>query len=159
MSNGPVRGCTEDSSGDPSWRHYAHTILEIELDPPMRIDLRRAIAPSIAERLRRASPIGQVSVITPYNPRGRCLGDQENERRLCILVSELEAKRLPFARADGVSPDGLHRECGVSLPIPVNDAVTLAIRFGQSALFWFDGSSMWLVPALLGGKRRLLPID
>ena len=51
-------------------------------------------------------------------------------------------------RIDGLSPDRQHREIGVGLPWSREDVVDLGRRWDQSAIYWFDGTHMWVIGAL-----------
>lgn len=37
------------------------------------------------------------------------------------------------------------------------DARLLASKFGQSAFFWFDGASMWIIGAVVESPDQRLP--
>ena len=60
--------------------------------------------------------------------------------------------------ADGVSPDGMHREKGWVATIPLTQAKTLAKNYGQAAFFWFDGDQFWIMPALVQAEPIALPV-
>ncbi len=146
-----------DPALDPSWASYPETILEFGTTPPVTIDLRRRIPAAELARLRTLMPGGTFAVVTPCNPRGQTLPNRDNQARLAALTDELRHADRPFVPVSGVSPDGGHREPGVAVAMSLQDAVTVAERLEQSALFWFDGEAFWLVPVLVGAERRRLP--
>jgi uncharacterized protein DUF3293 len=144
-------------SSDPRWATYPDTIVEIHAVPPCRIDLRRPVSPAIARRLRELGLGDAWAVVTAHNP-GRIADPTENERRELELSAAVAASGVPCLRADGVSPDGAHREPGFAVALDQDRAVALASSFGQSAIFWFDGERFWLVPALVGDRPVELPV-
>ncbi|MBA3339623.1 MAG: hypothetical protein H0T54_07765 [Geodermatophilaceae bacterium] len=60
--------------------------------------------------------------------------------------------------ADGVSRDGTHREAGVAVSMLKTNARLLATKFGQSAFFWFDGTAMWIIGAVVDAPDQRLPL-
>jgi 2-dehydropantoate 2-reductase len=143
-------------SSDSRWATYPDTIVEIHASPPLRVDLRARVAPETAERLRSLGLGATWAVITAHNP-GRIVERSENDRREQRLADAVMALGARFVRADGVSPDGSHREPGVAIALDQRGAIALASEFGQSAIFWFDGERFWLVPALVGDAQIRLP--
>jgi hypothetical protein len=139
-------------SSDPRWATYPDTILEIHTSPPVRVDLRVPVPPEMARRLRELG-IGRAwGTVTAHNP-GRLVERAINEKREEELTAAVTALGVPFLAADGVSPDGTHREPGYAIALDREGAVALASEFGQSAIFWFDGETFWIVPALVGNAR------
>jgi hypothetical protein len=53
--------------------------------------------------------------------------------------------------------DRTHRESGVAVSMAKTDARPLASKFGQSAFFWFDGASMWIIGAVVESPDQRLP--
>ncbi len=144
------------SDADPRWATYPDTIVEIHSTPPLRVDLRQRVSPETAASLRGLGLGEAWAVITAHNP-GRMLGREENERREHELKAVVESSGAPFLAADGVSPDGSHREAGLAIALDQRAAVALAKAFGQSAIFWFDGARFWLVPAVVNDEPIALP--
>jgi hypothetical protein len=142
-------------SSDPRWATYPDTILEIHTSPPLRVDLRVLPSAEMARRLRELG-IGRAwGTVTAHNP-GRLVERAVNEQREKELTAAVEALGVPFLAADGISPDGSHREPGYAIGGDQDGVVALACEFGQSAIFWFDGEAFWIVPALVGdGPIRL----
>ena len=142
-------------SADPRWATYPDTVVEIHALPPLQVDLRQPVPPEVAQRLRELGLGHAWAVVTAHNP-GRIVAETENERRERELSVVVATFGVRFLRADGVSPDGTHREPGVAVALDQHSAIALASDFGQSAIFWFDGQAFWLVPALVGDARTRL---
>jgi len=124
---------------------YAETILDFHTQPPFTIDLRQPIAPRAITRLGDAGLGEPFAVITACNPAGKLLDAEENARQTARFEALLRRIGIAFTRVDGCSPDRTHREPGFAVRLPLEDASALARRFGQDALFWFDGEGFWLV--------------
>jgi hypothetical protein len=147
---------------------YTNTVLELPGVPDGRIDLRRPIGPAERDALRQVGLDRPFAVMTAENPRGQTDEDAPtadearareaaNDARLARLVDALGAERVPFVRVDGAAPDGSYGERCVALLVSQSDAVLLARRFSQLALFWFDGETFWLLPAEAGAPAVRLP--
>lgn len=150
-----------DPSSDPSWEHYPHTILEIgdaQVGRAVRLDLRREPTEEARGALASLGLPGAFAVLTAANPHGVPLSDARNRGREARLSGRLSRLGIRHLRADGVSPDGHHRERGVAAPVSQRAALLLARRAGQSAFFWFDGASFWIVPALVREAPLRLPV-
>ena len=137
---------------DPSWESYPETILEIRDGARLiRVDLREELSADLLDELRALSGSPALSdprafgVVTAANPRGHELPDLENGWRVEQLHADLVADDVWCRSADGVSPDGTHRESGFAVWGPREDVRDLAEQFEQTAFFWFDGTSFWLV--------------
>ncbi len=144
---------------DPSWPYYGDTVLELFDESPLRIDLRFPVPPAARESLLRGGLAGAFAVITAADPRGQVMTSDANRWYHEELRSLLADRGLAVVPAAGVSLDGEHREDGFAVSIDQAGAVEIARRFGQSALFWFDGSDFWLVPVLVHEVPTRLPLD
>ena len=133
---------------DPSWRHYPNTILEIYLEPMITLDLRSPIPHGAYARFCEVGLGPEFAVVTVCNPRGRKVDEQENRHRTDEVRILLEQRGYVWVRADGVSPDGLHREEGAAIAMGQDEARLLSVRYEQSAYFWYDGEAVWLIGAL-----------
>lgn len=156
----------KDALPDPSWKQYPCTVLEVHAPATpgsaaatvLEADLRMPLAASMAERLRHLGLGEQWAVVTAYNPWGRDHEPAANATRHAKLEHTVRSMGVAFVRADGRSPDGSHLEVGLALALPQPQAVALAARFGQSAIFWFDGTAFWLVSVTgSAGPVRLPP--
>lgn len=150
------------------WQSYSETILEFLTNPPLRIDLRRAVTREHAAGLASLGLAGPFAVFTAENPRGENSEDaptksaearveEHNARRESRLERELVARGIPFVLVDGVAPDGGYREHCVAALMARDLAVSFARGLDQLALFWYDGTSFWQLPAEADAQPRQLP--
>lgn len=130
-----------DRALDPKIGHYPNTILSF--DTGLRVDLRVAITRDQRDALGELFRSAPFAVLTADNPHGRVLSPEENASRLRELQNALASHELHAVA--GTSPDGLHVECGVALALEKAEAFVLGRRFGQTAIFWFDGERFWLI--------------
>jgi hypothetical protein len=155
---------------DAKWDAYHGTVLEFVDDERgcLRVDLRRPDERAIAQRLAALGLEPPVAIMTAENPRGANAEDaptarqearQEvrNDDRHATLLAELREAGLPFARVDGVAPDGEYRERCVAVPLGRQEGRALARRLGQLAFFWFDGTRVWLEPGVADHEPEVLP--
>lgn len=153
---------------DEKWAQYPCTVLEFLVPRAPRIDLRRPLGRAeraILEELDLARPF---AVFTAENPWGEHVEDaptddaeeaaaRRNAERRTRLEDELRDAGVRFIRCDGVAPDGDYREHAVAALLPRDDAVAIAKRYRQLAIFWFDGARFWLVGALAQRVDEPLP--
>lgn len=153
---------------DEKWDQYPNTVLEFYDRARTRIDLRRPVGSAERAALERLGLDRPFAVFTAENPRGENAEDEpgpsaaaaqeaRNERRTSRLEADLTERGAPFVQVDGASPDGEYREQCVAAAMPRDEATRLAARFEQLALFWFDGSAFWLLPAEADREPRKLP--
>lgn len=122
---------------DPSFLNYGQTILRFETDRD--IDLRSDLDAADVDDIRALGIGDAFAIITAYNPHGGDIDEQDNERRQTQLLSEIAWLGVPYLRVAGRSPDGEHCEDSVAVAMPFIDARRLGARFGQTAIYWFDG--------------------
>lgn len=167
-------------SADEKWQAYHGTVLELAetaaaepadaLAPRLRVDLRHPDVAALRERFERFALPLPVAIMTAENPFGENAEDlpsdrqaerqqARNDHRHHELLAELREAGLPFARVDGVAPDGDYRERCVAVPLEREPARVLARRLGQLAFFWFDGRQVWLEPGVADHEREPLPTD
>jgi uncharacterized protein DUF3293 len=142
---------------DPSWNRYPQTILEMLEDRSLVIDLRREIAHDTRRSLSQHGFGTGFVVLTAWNPHGRSTDEATNRGRDRELREWLGARHIRWVPADGVSPDGEHREEGVAAVMSVERGRELAVRYQQSAIYAYDGSVMWLLGALVTAPPLPLP--
>jgi hypothetical protein len=148
-----------EPADDPSWALYPETILELRLgDRTLRVDLRERLPPGLPRQLAKVGPQKAFAVVTSDNPCGRHREGAENRRDGAELARELQARGAFHVPADGVSPDGSHREQGYAIWCGVEAARRLARTHGQSAFFWFDGSGFRIEGALVEARPQRLPL-
>ena len=164
----PLARFADMSHASEKYDAYADTILELAGVAGGRIDLRRVVAAPEREALAAVGLDRPFAVMTAENAHGRNEEDAPtaaeewereaaNDRALATLVDALAAEGTPFVRVDGTAPDGTYRERCVAVVLPRHEAVALARRFGQVALFWFDGERFWLLPAEVIERPRPHP--
>jgi len=130
---------------DPVAHHYPDTILHFGVRPPLEVDLRRALSPHVLSCLRGLGLGPRFGIVTSFDPGGRRAGVAENRRRLARLARRLKRTGSRSLAADGWSINGRHRERGFAIAAPRRELVELAMAFGQTAIFWFDGRRFLLV--------------
>lgn len=122
---------------DASFLNYGQTVLRFETG--LDIDLRSDLDTTDRDDVRALGIGDAFAVITAYNPHGGDIDEHDNERRQTQLLSEVAELGVPYLRVAGRSPDGEHCEDSVAIALPFDDARTLGARFGQTAIYWFDG--------------------
>jgi hypothetical protein len=153
---------------DEKWARYPSTILEFAPPDLLRIDLRRPLGAAERATLATLGLDRPFAVLTAENPFGENAEDkptpeqeaateQKNAVRRAELEAELRKSRVKFQPCDGVAADGDYREHGVAVVLPRDQAVMLARRFGQLAIFWFDGRAFMLVGAVARKGPEKLP--
>ncbi|XKL90989.1 DUF3293 domain-containing protein [Aeromonas media] len=90
------------------------------------------------------------AIVTAWNPAGQRVGMRRNARRQRALSRHL-ADTLVMGPVWGSAPDECWQEASLLLHIPQGEAIRLAARFGQNALYWVVEGELWLVPVLLKG--------
>ncbi len=93
-------------------------------------------------------------IVTAWNPAGAKLCLDENVARNAGLKAAIAARGWQWHSAESRAPDGTHVEPGCAiLDAPPGEVAALAARFGQIAVFAWDGHEgriAWLDP---GGKE------
>ncbi len=153
---------------DEKWAQYPFTILEFGEPGRLRIDLRRPLGSAERATLAALGLDRPFAVLTAENPMGdhsddqrsaaeQSASDQRNGARRAELEVQLRASGIEFQPCDGLAVEGDQREKGVALVLPREQAVMLARRFGQLAIFWFDGRAFSLVGAVARQASVKLP--
>ena len=89
----------------------------------------------------------QFAIVTAYNPLGACLEDEENVRRNRQLESSFG--RISYQPLVGCSLDLSHQEPSFALVCPKSEAIQLARRYDQNAIYWVEAGRLWLEPVAL----------
>ncbi len=145
-----------DGRSDPSWKHYPNTILCFS-EPKFEVDLRQQVSKYDAELLGSLFGAQPFCVITADNPYGQLTDEEANRRqrvRLSRMIEALEAKSIGCM---GRSPNRLHSETGSAVAVPKEVGKYLAVKFGQSAFFYYDSRRFWLEPAIVQAEHCPLP--
>jgi uncharacterized protein DUF3293 len=142
---------------DPDWPLYPETILSFKTSPSIEIDLRENLDEMAVEQLRRVGLGQPFAIMTAYDPQGRNLAREENEKRKRSLDERLSASGYAFVHVDCCSPDGSHCEASVAVPMFRDDALRLARELEQIAIFWYDGERFWILGAMVNTDPLMLP--
>jgi hypothetical protein len=144
---------------DELWSRYAETVLHFQGEPEVTVDLRMEVTPSVRKGLAALGLSGEFGVLTAFNPRGDNVSQAGNNRRMKEFEAELESAGYDFVRIDACSPDKSHCECSVALSASRDDAIGIAKRWEQIAIFWFDGSTFWIHGAITEREPVHLPLS
>ena len=125
----------------------------------LEIDLTEPVPPDAVARLGGQGMGPTLAVLTACDPYGRVMDYLWNERLTQVLWMEVATGGRAWVPADGASRDGTHREAGVAVSMPKSEARLLAVKLGQSAFFWFDGASMWIIGAVVDAPDQRLPAE
>lgn len=97
-----------------------------------------------------------VYLLTAYNPRGEDLPLEENERRLAELAAFLKKELLAAVPSLGSSTDGSWTEPGFALlDVDEKQALAVARRFEQAAIYAWSAERLEVVGALDGGRASV----
>jgi hypothetical protein len=129
---------------DALWTVYENTILRFVGKTGFAVDLARPLSNSDIAALAALGIGTPFAVITAYNPGGRVLPATRNHWRHLRLRVALAIRHTLLVTVSGESADGSHREQGFAAAMSRADAAAIARRFGQLAIYWFDGESFWL---------------
>jgi len=133
---------------DPDWPKYPETVLDFGTRPAIEIDLRRIPSDDAVAALTAAGFGEPFAIMTAFDPRGKNLSREENEKRQQQLERRLRASRYSFVRVDACSPDKSHCECSVAIKIDRSRALQIAERWEQIAIFWWDRDRFWIYGAI-----------
>jgi hypothetical protein len=148
------------------WDAYPDTVLRFVPEPSFSVDLRLPVGEGDRHAMALLGLDAPFGIFTAENPEGENAEDagdpreeaqreRENDHRISALERELSSRGIPFVRVDGTSPDGEYRERCVAALMPRDEAIAFAARYRQLALFWFDGTGFWLLPAYLEDAAEL----
>lgn len=143
---------------DTAWRLYETTVLRLGRGGRLRVDLARPLDGRAREALASLGVGARFAIITAHNPGGRTLSAAGNAWRHLRLRIALAARGVRAVTAIGESRDASHRERGVAVAIDGDDAIAIARRFGQLAIYWFDGERFWLYGVLEPRAPESLPV-
>jgi hypothetical protein len=141
---------------DEVWGPYSETILHFP-EASLSIDLREPVPPDSCRTLAGIGLPGPFAVVTACNPLGRILEPRANQRLSAVLAGVVLAQHPGAVRADGGAPAGGHLEPGWALATSLERAGSLAARFFQNAVFWFEDGRFSIVPVLVRGPVLALP--
>lgn len=141
-----------------AWGEFPNTVLHFGGDLPCAIDLREPVTPAHRDHFARLGLEQTFGVLSAQDPWGKTLSPQQNHELAVKLHHELAVAGIPYVPLDACSPDHSHCETSVAVSLSQADAVALAVRHEQLAIFWFDGARFWIVPAVSMTPAIPLPI-
>ena len=90
------------------------------------------------------------AIVTAWSPSSRQLGMRRNTLRQRALRRAIAA--MPgwqvMGPCRGSSLDETWQESSLLLACPRSEAIRLAARFGQNAIYWVEDGQLWLVSVL-----------
>lgn len=131
-----------------AWSSYPETVLIFAGDPAMMIDLREPVSPATRNALAAIGMDSPFAILTSYDPRGVVLSAAENDRRFAELEAELRSSKRDYLVMDACSPDKSHCERSAAIKIGRADALLIAERWEQLAIFWWDLERFWIYGAI-----------
>jgi Protein of unknown function (DUF3293). len=131
-----------------AWSSYPETVLIFAGDPEITIDLREPVPPATKNALFALGLDRPFAILTSYNPRGKVLDATENEGRFAELEAELRSSGIEYLVMDACAPDKSHCECSVAIGIDRSEALRIAERWEQIAIFWWDLDRFWIYGAI-----------
>ncbi len=98
------------------------------------------------------------AIVTAWNPASRQLGMRRNTRRQRALLRSIAAvpRWQAMGPCRGSSQDESWQESSLLLASTRSEAIRLAARFGQNAIYWVERGELWLLPVLLTGTPHHL---
>jgi hypothetical protein len=131
-----------------AWSSYPETVLIFAGDPEMMIDLREPVSPATKNALIAIGLDRPFAILTSYNPRGVVLDAAGNHGRFAELEAELRSSGHEYLVMDACAPDKSHCECSVAIKIERSEALRIAERWEQIAIFWWDLDRFWIYGAI-----------
>lgn len=89
------------------------------------------------------------AIISAQNPAGIPEHPYLNLQRDKELQACLNQRRLPYRSVIGSAPDHSFKEKSWAVVCEKADAVSLALKFEQNAIYWVEAGDLFLVPVLM----------
>ncbi len=124
---------------------FRRTKLEFGDPPALRLDLTSRLPPDLERCMADLGLVLPCAIVTAENPLGRVLDEADNAMRRAALDACVRDQGHQCFPADGVALDGSHRERGLAVCLTLDEAIRLARRFEQLAIFWLDEAGVSLV--------------
>jgi len=146
--------------GSDPWAPYRTAVLHFGSPPSCTLEVTSSVPDATLKHWQKMGLDAAFAVITAHHPFPDKLPEAENEARHRELADEIARRRWVHVPCTGRSPDGSHEEPGLAVACGRREAISLARRFGQAALYWWDGEALWIEPALASTPReQLTPSD
>ncbi len=139
------------------WGGFASTVLHFDIAHPFSVDLRTPVTPEQLLDLGRIGLGRPFGVVSAEDPMGVTQPPDVNLVRSRKLERDAVNAAASCVAIDACSPDHSHCERSIAIPLAVGDVVALAREYDQLAIFWFDGSSFWIIPACSRKRAVRLP--
>jgi len=101
-------------------------------------------------------PASSFAIISAQNPAGHL---QHPSRNLLLdkhFSDFLDQFNWPYREIIGCSPDLAFQEKSWAVVCDKAEAIDLAIKFEQNAIYWVEQDKLYLVPALLSEQEEYL---
>jgi hypothetical protein len=131
-----------------AWSSYPETVLIFAGETEVTVDLRERVPAATKKALAAKGLDRPFAILTSFNPRGVVLDAAENERRFAELEAELRSSGREYLVMDACAPDKAHCECSVAIKIDHAEAIRIAERWEQIAIFWWDLERFWIYGAI-----------
>ena len=96
------------------------------------------------------------AIISAQNPAGISEHPYLNLQRDKELQAYLNQQRLPYRMVIGSAPDRSFEEKSWVVVCDKAEAVSLALKFEQNAIYWVERGELYLVPALFKNHEEYL---
>ncbi|KMT63800.1 DUF3293 domain-containing protein [Catenovulum maritimum] len=89
------------------------------------------------------------AIITACNPNGVILNHSENSLKDKMLQSDILSLNVPYRSITGCSANFCHKEKSWIVAIEKAEAIKLADKYQQNAIFWVEANQLYLTPCRL----------
>ena len=93
--------------------------------------------------LIRQIPMHEFAIITACNPESHLISDRENDRRNRLLESEFSGYHYETIMVGDIKKNWIEESFAVELA--QNDAVELAKKYQQNAIYYVSGGQLFLI--------------
>ncbi|MEO6777921.1 MAG: DUF3293 domain-containing protein [Gemmatimonadaceae bacterium] len=145
---------------DPAtdWGDFPRTVLHFLSESPFALDLQANIRDTELAALEEAGFEHTFCIVTAQDPMGIEQPPETNAMLVAKLEADVAQLKAHHVEVDACSPDSSHCEQSMAVDVDLEVAVSLASRYDQLAIFWFDGATFWIVPARSSKSRLRLPV-
>lgn len=138
------------------WGSFPNTILHFQ--STLRLDLRTEIDAGARQALCRLGFERTFGIISAQNPMGLMQPPDVNACLAASLRKEVGKLQTVYRELDACSSDRTHCEHSIAIALDLEPIITLAYRYNQLGVFWFDGDVFWIFPAHSNKSPLKLPI-